>query len=164
MRGSDVAGSPGSPSALFGQKRRRSVAHTEAKHDKRPYIDRARPRQKAGIGSDKYMRRAKTWKREFVDAGDGITRLATSLRVSGADVVLFDAITKEATAALTQAKDAVVMGDFWPGNILVQLGSTYGLPQISIIDWELAKAALRGVDFGQFCAEMQHALDAPFSF
>lgn len=44
------------------------------------------------------------------------------------------------------------MGDFWPGNILVTPTGDGG--QIHILDWELAKPGLPGLDIGQFCAEM----------
>lgn len=48
-----------------------------------------------------------------------------------------------------------VMGDFWPGNILISL-DTYQtrLDRIYIIDWEMAKPGILGTDIGQFCAEM----------
>ncbi|KAK0500653.1 kinase-like domain-containing protein [Armillaria luteobubalina] len=45
-----------------------------------------------------------------------------------------------------------VMGDFWPGNILVSQDEN---PRISVIDWEMAKTGLPGQDLGQFCAELR---------
>lgn len=51
-------------------------------------------------------------------------------------------------------------GDFWPGNIMVSLRreSEGGMPRLAklyVLDWELAKEGLRGLDIGQFCAEMR---------
>ncbi|KIK70552.1 hypothetical protein GYMLUDRAFT_253918 [Collybiopsis luxurians FD-317 M1] len=57
---------------------------------------------------------------------------------------------------ITQARDMFVMGDFWPGNILLALDSSDGssVKGISVIDWELAKTGLPAVDLGQFTAEI----------
>jgi 5-methylthioribose kinase len=51
------------------------------------------------------------------------------------------------------------MGDFWTGNVMVNLhtdaatGATT-FDGVHIIDWELAKAGVGALDVGQFCAEM----------
>jgi hypothetical protein len=45
------------------------------------------------------------------------------------------------------------MGDFWPGNMMVTLDGD-NLKNIHLLDWELAKPGLPGVEIGQFCAEM----------
>lgn len=47
--------------------------------------------------------------------------------------------------------EVLVMGDFWPGNILIHGES---MDQLSIVDWELAKPGLAGLDVGQFLAEL----------
>lgn len=64
-----------------------------------------------------------------------------------------------------------VMGDFWPGNILVdgeegEEGDGVDVDQrrgqqqqqqqqpCFVVDWELAKEGLAGLDVGQFCAEL----------
>jgi 5-methylthioribose kinase len=46
------------------------------------------------------------------------------------------------------------MGDFWPGNIVIALDSRGNLKRILVLDWELAKIGLPGVELGQFCAEI----------
>lgn len=47
------------------------------------------------------------------------------------------------------------MGDFWPGNIMVSLGADdASLQRIDVLDWELVKPGLAGLDIGQFCGEM----------
>jgi thiamine kinase-like enzyme len=48
------------------------------------------------------------------------------------------------------------MGDLWPGNVLLQLDqSENNVSRVHIIDWEMAKPGLPGLDLGQFCAEME---------
>lgn len=56
--------------------------------------------------------------------------------------------------------EVLTHGDFWPGNIMVSLrrepeGGVLKLERLYVLDWELAKAGLRGLDIGQFCAEMR---------
>ncbi|KAG2354454.1 hypothetical protein BDR07DRAFT_1382250 [Suillus spraguei] len=56
--------------------------------------------------------------------------------------------------------EVMTHGDFWPGNIMVSLRreSEGGMPRLEklyVLDWELARGGLRGLDIGQFCAEMQ---------
>lgn len=48
------------------------------------------------------------------------------------------------------------MGDLWPGNILISADNEGEVTRIYVIDWELAKSGLRGVELGQFCAEMHN--------
>jgi hypothetical protein len=52
-----------------------------------------------------------------------------------------------------------VMGDFWPGNILVVQEDEDGQGRRNerpcfVVDWELAKVGQAGLDVGQFCAEL----------
>ena len=47
------------------------------------------------------------------------------------------------------------MGDFWPGNIMVSLNQEGSdLKRLYILDWELARTGLPGIEVGQFCAEI----------
>ena len=46
------------------------------------------------------------------------------------------------------------MGDFWPGNIMVSLNMKGDLEHLYILDWELARVGLPGIEIGQFCAEI----------
>ena len=47
------------------------------------------------------------------------------------------------------------MGDFWPGNIMVSLNQEGGdLKHLYIVDWEITRAGLPGIEIGQFCAEI----------
>ncbi|KAH7885995.1 kinase-like domain-containing protein [Phlebopus sp. FC_14] len=75
-----------------------------------------------------------------------------------------EAISRVASArhaAILSAKssDALTHGDFWPGNIMVCVrrgtdGAVEDVERLYVLDWELAKAGLPGLDLGQFCAEM----------
>lgn len=47
--------------------------------------------------------------------------------------------------------EVLAMGDFWPGNIMVSFTSEL---HIDVIDWEISRPGLSGVDIGQFLAEM----------
>lgn len=58
------------------------------------------------------------------------------------------------------AIEVMIHGDFWPGNIMVSLRreSEGGMPRLEklyVLDWELARGGLRGIDIAHFCAEMQ---------
>ncbi|KAF9469749.1 hypothetical protein BDZ94DRAFT_1243168 [Collybia nuda] len=55
--------------------------------------------------------------------------------------------------SINDAQEYFVMGDFWPGNMMVVLEGEK-LKNIYILDWELAKPGLPGVEIGQFCAEI----------
>lgn len=46
------------------------------------------------------------------------------------------------------------MGDFWPGNLVLSFDHEGNVIQIQILDWELCKPGLPGVELGQFCAEL----------
>jgi hypothetical protein len=57
------------------------------------------------------------------------------------------------------ASDPLTHGDFWPGNLVVSLrrgtdGSIEGVEKLHVLDWELSKTGLPGLDLGQLCAEM----------
>lgn len=43
------------------------------------------------------------------------------------------------------------MGDFWPGNIIVPNGD---VERAYVVDWEVCRPGLAGVEIGQFCAEV----------
>jgi thiamine kinase-like enzyme len=94
------------------------------------------------------------------------------LRVSEDDLKAIAEAAEYMQARIKAAKDVVspaqnpfpsnlriflqfVMGDFYPGNIMVVLNAdSTEVKHIYIFDWELAKPGLPGVELGQFCAEM----------
>ncbi|KZT40314.1 hypothetical protein SISSUDRAFT_1118377 [Sistotremastrum suecicum HHB10207 ss-3] len=53
--------------------------------------------------------------------------------------------------------DHILMGDFWPGNILINLTSDLSIQSIWVIDWELTKTGCPGFEIGQFSAELFQA-------
>jgi thiamine kinase-like enzyme len=46
------------------------------------------------------------------------------------------------------------MGDFWPGNVLVKLDEQGQVTRVFVVDWELAKPGVPGVELGGFCSEI----------
>ncbi|KAI6117890.1 kinase-like domain-containing protein [Pisolithus croceorrhizus] len=57
------------------------------------------------------------------------------------------------------AADPMTHGDFWPGNVVVCLrrgvdGKVKALEKLCVLDWEVARTGLPGLDLGQFCAEL----------
>lgn len=51
------------------------------------------------------------------------------------------------------------MGDLWPGNILITShrddDNQLMIDRVWVVDWEMSKPGLQGLDIGQFTAEMQ---------
>ena len=90
------------------------------------------------------------------------------LGVSEDTLRVVEALAERRTAQILEptgdGTDATfVMGDFWPGNILVVVGGEddgHGdgdggaNEPCFVVDWELAKAGLAGLDVGQLCAEL----------
>ncbi|KAF9270753.1 hypothetical protein L218DRAFT_976431 [Marasmius fiardii PR-910] len=71
------------------------------------------------------------------------------------DVKRMEEIGEKISSEIMNAEEDFVMGDFWTGNILLDLvddGSD--IKHIFVIDWEIAKPGLQGLDVGQFCAEV----------
>lgn len=66
-----------------------------------------------------------------------------------------DASSKAITERAMSTRESIVMGDFWPGNVLVSLTSdTRQVKRLYVVDWELAKLGIAGWDVGQFSAEI----------
>ena len=52
--------------------------------------------------------------------------------------------------------ETFIMGDFWPGNLLVSLSPDgQSLERIVVVDWEVCRAGMSGVDVGQFCGDLR---------
>ncbi|KAF8899247.1 hypothetical protein BD779DRAFT_1422633, partial [Infundibulicybe gibba] len=71
------------------------------------------------------------------------------------DIAAISEVARDTQKAVlaAPATGAWVMGDFWPGNIMLAPTST-DTYTIYVIDWELAKPGLPAHDIGQFCAEL----------
>jgi len=76
------------------------------------------------------------------------------LEVSEEDIQVIKKAVEEVTAAMISTKETLVMGDLWPGNMMVTLNRQKELDHIYILDWELVRPGLTGVELGQFCAEI----------
>jgi aminoglycoside phosphotransferase (APT) family kinase protein len=84
----------------------------------------------------------------------------SQLAVSESQLAAISEIAEMNTAALRNARETIIHGDFWPGNVMVQLGGKDGelrAESIFVLDWELSKPGLPGFDVGQFCAEVHLA-------
>ena len=46
------------------------------------------------------------------------------------------------------------MGDFWPCNIMVSLNKKGDSEHLYILDWEITRVGLPGMETGQFCVEI----------
>jgi hypothetical protein len=73
------------------------------------------------------------------------------LNVSPAEIETVATLAKTMQDHIMTSRDVLTMGDFWPGNILFSLARE---PHVDVVDWELAKPGLAGLDIGQFLAEM----------
>jgi tRNA A-37 threonylcarbamoyl transferase component Bud32 len=48
---------------------------------------------------------------------------------------------------------AITHGDFWPGNVLVDVHDGH-LRKLHLVDWELSRPGLPSIELGQMCAEL----------
>ena len=61
---------------------------------------------------------------------------------------MVEALAARRGAQIKECEDTLVVGDFWPENVLV------GREGPSLVDWEIARLGLPGVDVDQFCSEL----------
>ena len=69
---------------------------------------------------------------------------------------ILEALAERREAQIRDVRgETLVMGDFWPGNVLVGVGEEEAeeAPTL-VVDWEIARPGLPGLDVGQFCAEL----------
>ncbi|KAI0931259.1 hypothetical protein AcW1_001289 [Taiwanofungus camphoratus] len=81
------------------------------------------------------------------------------LEVSQEKLNTISIVAKQTGHAMLTTTETIVMGDFWPGNVLVVLdrnkdGNLKEIKRVYVVDWEMAKPGLAGLDIGQFCAEL----------
>ncbi|KAG2154610.1 kinase-like domain-containing protein [Suillus clintonianus] len=92
---------------------------------------------------------------------DNIAALADpGLDIPEGKLAVISKLAETRSFEISNTAEVFTHGDFWPGNIMVSLrreseGGTLRLEKLCVLDWELAKAGLRGLDIGQFCAEMR---------
>jgi Ser/Thr protein kinase RdoA (MazF antagonist) len=66
-------------------------------------------------------------------------------------------LAEERAEEMRSSRETMVMGDFWPGNVLVDLdqGDNGEKPRkIFVVDWEVARPGVAAFDVGQFQAEI----------
>ncbi|KAG0704414.1 kinase-like domain-containing protein [Suillus ampliporus] len=90
---------------------------------------------------------------------DNIAALV-DLDVPEAKLDIISKLMETRSHEISNTTESFTHGDFWPGNIMVSLwrepeGGVPTLEKLYVLDWEFAKAGLRGLDIGQFCAEMR---------
>ena len=89
-------------------------------------------------------------------AKDTPPSLPTPLQIPQSKIFIISTIaSNKITVDSSSHHQTFTMGDFWPGNILVRSSPTGGdLERIYVLDWELSKLGLVGLDVGQFTAEI----------
>jgi 5-methylthioribose kinase len=77
------------------------------------------------------------------------------LDVSPKEIHKISEIAAERASEIAVSDETMTMGDFWTGNLLVDIDEVEGkLRKIIVVDWEMAKPGLAALDVGQFYAEM----------
>ena len=61
---------------------------------------------------------------------------------------------KAAEAEVLTADEVWTIGDFWTGNVLVSTPDDQSVPELTVLDFELAKPGTAAFDIGQMGAEM----------
>ncbi|KAF5375149.1 hypothetical protein D9758_000553 [Tetrapyrgos nigripes] len=90
-----------------------------------------------------------------LDGSEELEALSGSaLNVSAEDLDVVRDVGEKTQKVMLSAQETFLMGDFWPGNILVCLDDSGDLQRMYVIDWELTKPGLAGWDIGQLLAEL----------
>ena len=101
------------------------------------------------------------------------------LEVTSEELEKISKFAEERAEEMRSSRETMIMGDFWPGNVLVDLDrgadGLEKLRKLLVVDWEVARPGVAAFDVGQFQAEIvtvQHfnpvcgptseALDAAF--
>lgn len=98
---------------------------------------------------------------DTVEGKDPITELQNPpLDLDEATLNTIREIASIYSKTIATSQETFTMGDFWPGNLLVRTreGEDNGSPRLEriyVIDWEMSKAGLAGMDVGQFCGDVR---------
>ncbi|PFH50967.1 hypothetical protein AMATHDRAFT_143692 [Amanita thiersii Skay4041] len=76
------------------------------------------------------------------------------LEHSEEDLAIIKKVGEDMAIAVKNAKDTFVMGDFWPGNMAVCATNENALQRVYMLDWEICRPGLAGIEIGQFCSEI----------
>ncbi|KAF9008331.1 kinase-like domain-containing protein [Cyathus striatus] len=85
------------------------------------------------------------------------------LEINAEDIAVMEEVVEDTTKSMIAVRDSVVMGDFWPGNLIVSLDKSGNLNRIFVVDWEMSRLGVHGIEVGQFSAEvhMLYRFNAP---
>jgi Ser/Thr protein kinase RdoA (MazF antagonist) len=78
--------------------------------------------------------------------------LHTVLSQFSYDPQLAHCINEEFESLLQTDDECVCHGDFWPGNVLVQLHKKHPVG-LTVVDWDMVRRGTSAIDVGQFAAE-----------
>jgi len=98
---------------------------------------------------------------ETIEGKDAIPELQDPpLDVDAETIAKIGEIAHVRSETIKSTNETFTSGDFWPGNLLIRLrtdqdGTQAQLERVYVVDWELAKASLGGMDVGQFCGDLR---------
>ena len=80
------------------------------------------------------------------------------LEVTSEELEKISKFGEEGAEEIRNSSETVTMGDFWPGNVLVDLergaDGVEKLRKLLVVDWEVARPGVAAFDVGQFQAEI----------
>ena len=81
------------------------------------------------------------------------------LQVASEELDRISKLAEERAEEMRVSRETMTMGDFWPGNVLVDLdrgsdGSEEKLRKVLVVDWEVARPGVAAFDVGQFQGEI----------
>ncbi|KAH8099285.1 kinase-like domain-containing protein [Cristinia sonorae] len=77
------------------------------------------------------------------------------LDIPAGHIATVEKVVQEMTQEIMTTEETLVMGDFWPGNIIVVFSDDRSAVQrLYVLDWEIVRPGIAGLDVGQFLAEM----------
>jgi len=80
------------------------------------------------------------------------------LQVTSDELAKISKLAEERAQEMRSSRETMTMGDFWPGNVLVDLtqgdDGSVKVRKIFVVDWEVARPGVAAFDVGQFQAEI----------
>lgn len=80
------------------------------------------------------------------------------LEVSSEKLEKISKFAKERAEEIRSSRETMTMGDFWPGNVLVDMergaDGSERVRKLFVVDWEVARPGVAAFDVGQFQAEI----------
>ena len=80
------------------------------------------------------------------------------LPVTSVELEKISKIAEERAEEMRRSRETMTMGDFWSGNVLVDLDrgndGSEKLRKVFVVDWEVARPGVAAFDVGQFQAEI----------